>query len=114
LLFKALSNRKILANKAVRQLAKRARKYRLKYSLLNDAVWFVYVYAMFMCMLQFTQAKTSSVWHIANIAAAGVIFAFLFGYTLAIMYLGNKFKNPSTKIPRKWNFFKLEPSHFPM
>lgn len=93
-LFKALSSRKILANKAVRQFSKKIRKYRLKYSLLNDAIWFVYIYAMFMAMLQFGQASFKSGWDIANIVSAVAIFIFLLGYTVAIMYLGNKFKKP--------------------
>lgn len=112
--FKILSNRKILANKTVRHLAKKIRKYRLKYSLLNDAVWFIYLYAMFMAMLQFGQASVKTSYDTANIVIAVFVFIFLLAYTVGIVYLGNKFKDPLVKIPRKWNFFKMEPSQFPM
>jgi uncharacterized BrkB/YihY/UPF0761 family membrane protein len=93
-LFKALSSRKILANKAVRHFAKKVRKYRLKYSLLNDAVWFIYIYAMFMAMLQFGQASTQTGWDTANIVSAVVVFLFLLCYAVGIIYLGNKYKKP--------------------
>jgi hypothetical protein len=113
-IFSILSSKKILSNKKVRQVAKKIKKYRLKYGILNDAIWFVYLYAVFMAMLQFSQASTKSTWDIINIVFASIVFVLLLGYTFFMIYLGNKYKDPEKKVPTKWSFLKLEPSHFPM
>jgi amino acid transporter len=86
----------------------------LKYGILNDAIWFVYLYAMFMAMLQFTQASVSTTWDTINIVAAAIVFVFLLIYTGLMIYLGNKYKDPTKKHPTRWAFLKYEPNQFPM
>lgn len=96
----------MISNKPVRHFAKKVKKYRLKYGILNDAVWFVYIYAIFMAMLQFTQASVSTTWDAINIVFAGIVFVLLIAYSIFMIYLGNKYKNPGTKLPTKWAFFR--------
>lgn len=106
-LFSILSSKKLGINKAVRQTAKKIKKHRIRYSLLNDGIWFTYLYAMFMAMLQFKQASTATIWDTINIVLACIVFVLLVGYTGGIFYLGNKYKEPSKKMPSKWAFLRL-------
>lgn len=106
LLFMVLSSKKIVSNKVVRQAAKKIKKYRLKYGIINDAIWFVYIYALFMAMMQFGQVSTSSTWDIINIVFAAIVFILLLVYTVFMIYLGNKYKDPNTKLPTKWSFLR--------
>lgn len=106
LLFMILSSKKILSNKTIRQGAKKIKKYRLKYGIINDAIWFVYLYAIFMAMLQFGQVSVKTTWDIINIVFAAIVFVLLLVYTVFMIYLGNKYKDPSTKLPTKWSFLR--------
>jgi uncharacterized BrkB/YihY/UPF0761 family membrane protein len=113
-LFFVLSSKKIISNKRVRQVSKKIRKYRLKYGILNDAIWFVYIYAIFMAMLQFGQASTKTTWDTINVVFSAFVFSVLLVYTGLMIFLGNKYKDPAKKLPTKWEFLRYEPSHFPM
>lgn len=86
----------------------------MKYGILNDGVWFVYCYGIFMAMLQFGQASTRSTWDTVNIVFAAIVFVVLIAYTCLMIYLGNKYKDPTKKLPTKWAFLRFEPSQFPM
>lgn len=86
----------------------------MKYGILNDAIWFVYTYAVFMAMLQFGQASTKTTWDTVNIVFAAIVFVSLVVYTVLMIYLGNKYKDPAKKLPTKWQFLRSEPSQFPM
>lgn len=88
----------------MRQTCKKIKKYRMKYGILNDGIWFVYLYAMFMAMLQFGQASVKTTWDTVNIVFAVIIFVLLLVYTVFMLYIGNKYKDPTKKIPKKWAF----------
>lgn len=79
----------------------------MKYSILNDAIWFTYLYALFMAMTQFKQASTTTIWDTINIVFSAIVFVFLIIYTIFIFYLGNKYKDPTKKLPTKWSFLRL-------
>lgn len=67
-----------------------------------------------MSVLQFTQASVSDTWNTINIVFAVLVFIFLIAYTVFMIYLGNKYKDPQKKLPTKWSFLRQEPSQFPM
>jgi NhaP-type Na+/H+ or K+/H+ antiporter len=106
LLFSILSSKKLISNKSIRHFAKKVKKYRLKYGIFNDTIWFVYLYAVFMALLQFTQASFTNSWDTVNMVVAVFIFIFMMVYTVLMIYLGNKFKDPKIKVPTKWEFFR--------
>lgn len=106
LLFLILSSKKLISNKSIRHTAKKIKKYRLKFGLFNDIIWFVYIYAMFMSVLQFTQASVQDTWNTINIVFATLVFVFLMIYTVFLIYLGNKYKDPTKKLPTKWSFLR--------
>jgi uncharacterized membrane protein len=114
-IFSILSSKKMISNKHVRKIAKRIRKYRLKYHIIYDAFWFTYIYAMFFCIYQFRVGKTKDSTDIANLLFAVAIFSIYFCFMCYMIYLGNKHKNPEVnKIPRKLSFIQPEPSTFPL
>ena len=57
-------------------------------------MWFTYLYAMFMALYQFRQASVATNWDIFNIVFAGVVALLYLIYTIFIIYLGNKYKDP--------------------
>ena len=109
-----LSYKGCISNKTLRHGAKRIKKYRLRYTLWNDFVWLTYLYAVFMALFQFKQAKFTTNWDIFNIVFAGVVFVMYLIYTVFIIYIAKKYKNLSDKIPKRWSFLRMEPSSFPM
>lgn len=106
ILFLILSSKKLISTKALRQGAKKIKKYRLKYGIFNDAFWFVYSYAIFMAMLQFTQASLQTTWDTINIVASALVFVVLNVYVVYISYISYKFRDPAKKIPTKWSFLR--------
>ena len=82
--------------------------------IFNDAIWFTYLYTMFIAAFQFKQASFKTNWDIFNVVFAAFVTLFYLSYTIFILYLGNRHKNPEKKIPKKWSFLRLEPSSFPM
>ena len=62
--------------------------------IFNDAIWFTYLYAMFIAVLQFRQASLATNWDIFNIVFASFVALFYFSYTIFILYLGKKYKDP--------------------
>lgn len=54
--FKILTNKKLIKNKHLRKFAKRVKKYRLRFDIIHDAFWITYIYAMFFSAYQFKKA----------------------------------------------------------
>lgn len=75
--------------------------------IFNDAFWFTYLYTMFMALYQFRQASIATNWDIFNIVFASLVALLYLVYTIFIIYLGSKYKNPETKVPKKWAFIKM-------
>lgn len=107
LIFSILASKGCVSNKGVRHTAKKVKKYRLRYMIFNDAIWLTYLYAMFFALYQFTQASFERNWDIFNIVFAGIVALFFLIYTIFIIYIGNKYKDPDTKLPRKYSFLKM-------
>jgi len=102
-----LSSKKMISNKHIRKIAKKIRKYRLKYSIIHDAFWFTYIYAMFFAMYQFRVAKFGNSTDVINLLFALIVFAIYFGFMCYMIYLGKKYKDPEAiKIPRKLSFIQ--------
>ena len=55
IIFYALSRKGCFASKNVRHVCKKIVKYRMRYMIFNDAVWFTFLFAFFMASLQLTQ-----------------------------------------------------------
>ncbi len=75
--------------------------------IFNDACWLMYLYAVFFAMLQFRQVKFDTGMDIFNFIFALVVFLFFVVFTFIMIYLGNKYKDPKVKLPRKLSFLKL-------
>jgi Trk-type K+ transport system membrane component len=93
-IFSILSSKKLISNKYVRKVAKKIRKYRLKYHIIHDAFWFTYMYAMYFAIYQFRVGKLDNSTNIINLLFAVAIFVIYFSFMCYMIYLGNKFKNP--------------------
>lgn len=93
-IFSILSSKKLISNKHVRKIAKRIRKYRLKYHIIHDGFWFTYIYAMFFCIYQFRVAKIENSTDIINLLFSAAIFIVYFGFMCYMIYLGKKYKDP--------------------
>ena len=114
LIISILAYKGCIKNKTIRHGAKKIKKYRLRFMIFNDAIWFTYLYTFFIAVYQFRQASLETNWDIFNIVFASFVALLYFIYTIFIIYLGNKYKNPETKLPKKWSFLKMEPNSFPM
>ena len=102
-------------------MAKRIRKYRLKYMIFHDAFWVTYLYTVFFAMLQFSQASMKTLWDGLNITLAIFATVLYIVFTIYMIYMGNKYKSfknvddgkkgkgahEDKKIPRKFSFIRM-------
>jgi hypothetical protein len=109
-----LSSKRFISNKAVRKLFKRIRKRRMRFSIIHDAFWACYLYAMFVSMLQFKMGDFSSTNAILNMFLAIVTFLIFTFFTIWIFRLGIKYRKEPEKIPKKYSFLMMEPSAYPL
>jgi hypothetical protein len=115
LLFTILSSKKIKSNKTVRRFAKRARKYRLRFGILNDAFWITYIYAVFFAIYQFKNASFGSGLMVGNFFFSCIVFVLYLIFTVYMVKLASQYKAKSQEeIPKKLRFITPEPSSFPM
>jgi hypothetical protein len=92
LIVKALSSKKVMANKALRRTFKHIRKYRMRYGIIHDAFWICYLYALFISLLQFKVGGFGSTMAIVNMLLAIVTFGILTAFTGFLIYLGYKYR----------------------
>jgi hypothetical protein len=89
----------------VRKFAKRARKYRLRFGIVNDAFWITYIYAVFFAMYQFKNATFGSGMLVGNFFFACIIFALYTIFTVYMVKLASQHKGKSLEqIPKKVRF----------
>lgn len=86
-----MSSKKLIANKYVRKLFKKIRKYRMKYSIVHDAFWITYPYAILISLLQFKFGSFNGTLGIINIFLAIVTFFLYIMFALFVFYLGKKY-----------------------
>jgi hypothetical protein len=96
LLFTILSSKKVKNNKTIRRFAKRARKYRLRFGIVNDAFWITFIYAMFFAIYQIKNANFNSSMMVGNFFFAYVVFVLYILFVLYIIKLANRFKDKKT------------------
>ena len=99
IIFSLLKSKKVIESKRIRSIAKKIRRYRLKYMIFHDALWVTYLYTTFFALLQLTQASTKSLWDSVNAILAIIVLIFYIIMTILMVYLGNKYKN--AKMPKK-------------
>lgn len=92
LLFTILSNKRISINKAIRKFAKRTKKYRLRYGIINDAFWITYIFAMYFAMYQFKEASFESSILVGNFFFACVVFLLYLVFTVFIVRIASQNK----------------------
>ena len=102
-----LSSKRFISNKSIRKLFKSIRKNRMKYSIIHDAFWVCYLYAMFISMLQFKIGSFSGSANLLNMLLAISTFLIFLGFTLYIFRLGYKYRKEPEKIPKKFAFLML-------
>jgi hypothetical protein len=92
IVFKLLANKTINRWKLFRKFCQGVVDDRIKYSIINDAFWLTFTYAMFFAMFQFRYTATSSLWQTINLLFAALTIAIFISYTLFMMYLGQKYR----------------------
>lgn len=102
-----LSSKRFIKNKSIRKVFKAIRKSRMKYSIIHDAFWVCYLYAMFFSMLQFKVGSFSGTDNLLNMLLAIFTFIIFFAFTLYIFKLGYKYRKEPEKIPKKLSFLML-------
>lgn len=105
LLFTILSSKKIMKNKDIRKFAKRVKKYRMRFSLINDAFWITFIYAMFFAIYQLKKPTLGSSLNIGNFFFAMVVLVLYLIFTVYMIRLGSQFKGKKAdEIPKKFSF----------
>lgn len=64
----------------------------MRYSIIHDAFWVCYPYAVFMAALQFKVGDFSSTNAILNMMLAIVVFVIFVAFTCIMIYLGVKYR----------------------
>jgi hypothetical protein len=105
-----LSSKRFISNKAIRKVFKKIRKHRMRYTIIHDAFWVCYLYAVFISVLQFKIGGFSSTNAIMNMILAIITFMVFLAFTGIMVYLGVKYRKTPEKVPKKYAFLMLEPS----
>ena len=115
LIFTILSSKFIKGHKTIRKFAKKVRKYRLKFGIINDAFWITFIYGMFFAIYQFKKAEFGSPVLVGNFFFACVVFVLYMVFTVYLVKLANQYKGKTQEeISKKFRFIAPEPSSFPM
>lgn len=89
-----LSSKRFIANKHIRKLFKKIRKYRMKYGIIHDAFWISFPYGMLISLLQFKFASFSGgSLYILNMLLAISTFLILNAFFAFVVYQGYKYRN---------------------
>ena len=102
-----LSSKKFITNKSLRKLFKKIRKYRMRYSIIHDAFWVCYLYAVFISLLQFKMGDFSSTNAILNMMLSILVLTVFVAFTGLVIYLGVKYRHKVDKIPKKYSFLMM-------
>ena len=86
-----LSSKRFITNKFIRKLFKKIRKNRMKYSIIHDAFWVTYPYAILISLLQFKFGSFNGTLNIVNIFLAIITFLLYVVFALFVFYLGKKY-----------------------
>jgi len=103
----ALSSKKVNTNKHIRKVFKKIRKYRMKYSIVHDAIWVTYPYAIFISFLQLKFGSFNGTLNIINVFLAIITIILYVLFALFVFYLSKKYSKDPEKIPQKYNFIML-------
>ena len=105
LLFTILSSKKVKNSKTIRQFAKRVRKYRLRFGIINDAFWITFMYAIFFAMYHFKNAKFDTSMLVGNFFFACVVFVLYIIFAIYMVKIASQFKGKKQEeIPKKMLF----------
>ena len=85
----------------------------MRYSIIHDAFWVCYLYAVFISLLQFKIGGFSSTNAILNMMLSILVLTVFVAFTGLVIYLGVKYRHKVDKIPKKYSFLMMEPSAHP-
>jgi Ca2+/Na+ antiporter len=86
----------------------------MKYSIIHDAFWICYIYAVYISMLQFKMGSFNGTSNILNMVLAILTLITFLAFTYFVFKLGYKYRKEPEKIPKKYSFLMLEPSASPL
>jgi uncharacterized membrane protein len=87
-----LSSKRFIKNKTVRKIFKSIRKNRMKYSIIHDAFWVCYIYAIYIAMLQFKMGSFNGTTNILNMVLAILTLIVFFAFTFFVFKMGYKYR----------------------
>jgi hypothetical protein len=92
LLVGLLSSKRFIKNKMIRKIFKSIRKNRMKYSIIHDAFWICYIYAVYISMLQFKMGSFNGTSNILNMVLAILTLITFLAFTYFVFKLGYKYR----------------------
>jgi hypothetical protein len=108
-----LKNKGISKWRALRRFCKEVFERRIRFGLVNEALWFCYFSFMFFGLYQLNNLTLSGSWSYANIFVSIVCWVSCIMVTIWVVYLSLLYKDGTAKVPKKHAFVLGEDSHMP-